>query len=158
MGVYHAMIMLMISLRRFDYAFIAFAKRHYQWIARTSLFVIFFYFGFLKLVGLSPADDLALGFANKMGMGDIAAQLFYLLAAVECAIGIMMLFPKLTRIAILVMAAHMILVSSPLVLYTEAVWVRPFVPNLEGQYIIKNAALVALALGLVASTKPLKRV
>lgn len=150
--------MLMITLKRIDHAFIAFAKRHYQWIARISLFIIFFYFGFLKLVGLSPAGELALGFAGKMGMGAYAMELFYLLAVVECIIGVMMLIPKLTRVAILVMVLHMILVSSPLILYPEAVWQRPLVPNLEGQYIIKNAALVALALGLVAGTKPLKRV
>ena len=140
-----------------DHAFIRFAKRHYQWIARISLFVIFFYFGFLKLVGLSPADGLALGFAAHMGMGAYAMQLFYLLATIECAIGVMMLIPKLTRLAIGVMLIHMILVSSPLLLYPEATWVRPLVPNLEGQYIIKNAALVALALGLVATTTPLRR-
>ena len=147
----------MVTLHRFDHAFIKFAGNNYQWIARGSLFVIFFYFGFLKLVGLSPADELALGFAQKMGMGAFAMELFYLLAAVECAIGLMMLFPKLTRLTILLMAGHMVLVSSPLLLYTEAVWTRPLVPNLEGQYIIKNAALVALALGLVATTKPLNQ-
>lgn len=147
----------MIKIRTFDHAFITFAKRHYQWIARSSLFVIFFYFGFLKLVGLSPANDLALGFATKMGMGAYAMELFYALAIVECAIGVMMLIPTLTRLAIFVMAAHMLIVSAPLLLYPEATWVRPLVPNLEGQYIIKNAALVALALGLVASTKPLTK-
>lgn len=145
----------MILLRRFDTAFISFAKRHYERIARVSLFVIFFYFGFLKLIGLSPADDLALGFAAKMGMSEYAVVLFYVLAAVECVIGIMMLIPKLTRIAIGAMILHMIVVSSPLILYPEAVWVRPLVPNLEGQYIIKNIALVALALGLVARTRPI---
>ena len=149
------MMMLMISFHELDDRFISFARRYYQIIARLSLFVIFFYFGFLKLVGLSPADDLALGFAAKMGMGGVAMELFYVLAFVECVIGIMMLFPKLTRIAILVMALHMILVSSPLLLYPEATWSMAFVPNLEGQYIIKNAALVALAMGLVASTVPL---
>lgn len=149
-------MMLMISLTSFDQSFIAFARRHYQWIARVSLAVIFFYFGFLKIVGLSPADDLALGFASKMGMGSYAMELFYVLAGVECVIGILILVPKLTRIAIAIMALHMILVSSPLLLYPEAVWVRPLVPNLEGQYIIKNAALVALALGLVASTAPIR--
>lgn len=151
------MMMLMVSIKHIDHAFIEFARRHYQWIARASLFVIFFYFGFLKLVGLSPADDLALGFATKMGMGSYGMELFYALATVECLIGIMMLVPRLTRVAIAIMAVHMLLVSSPLLLYPEAVWVRPLVPNLEGQYIIKNAALVALALGLVAATKPLRR-
>ncbi len=147
----------MVPIRRFDSAFIIFAKRHYQWIARASLFVIFFYFGFLKLVGLSPADDLALGFAAHMGMGAYAMELFYALAVIECVIGVLMLFPKLTRAAIGIMLLHMILVCSPLVLYAEAVWIRPLVPNLEGQYIIKNAALVALALGLVAATRPLTK-
>src|SRR5689334_2424296 len=146
--------MLMVTFRSIDARFIAFAQRHYAWIARASLFVIFFYFGFLKLVGLSPADHLALGFAAKMGLGAYAMQLFYLLAIVECAIGLLMLIPRFTRLAIGIMLLHMILVCSPLPLYPEAVWVRPLVPNLEGQYIIKNAALVALALGLVATTKP----
>lgn len=145
----------MLSFHRLDHAFIVFAKTHYQWIARVSLFIIFFYFGFLKLLGLSPASDLALGFAAKMGMGAYAGELFYSLAVVECAIGIMMLIPRLTRPAIFIMTAHMILVSTPIVLYPEATWIRPLVPNLEGQYIIKNAALVALALGLVAGTQPL---
>jgi uncharacterized membrane protein YphA (DoxX/SURF4 family) len=145
-----------MDIRKIDMNFIAFARANYSWIARGSLFIIFFYFGFLKLIGLSPADELAIGFATKMGMGAYAMQLFYVLAFVECIIGIMMLIPKLTRITLLIMALHMVLVSAPLVLYPEAVWVQPFVPNLEGQYIIKNAALVALALGLVATTKPLK--
>lgn len=146
----------MSSLAKFDHIFITFAKNHYALIARIALFVIYFYFGLLKIIGLSPANDLAIGFAEKMGFGFIAHELFILLAIVECLIGIMILFPRLTRVAILVMLLHMILVCSPIVLYPEATWSAPFVPNLEGQYIIKNAALVALALGLVASTKPIK--
>lgn len=147
----------MSSLRKFDHAFIAFAKRYYSPIARGALFVIFFLFGFLKLVGLSPADQLAVGFAEKMGAGAIAQELFLLLAFAECIIGIMILFPKLTRLTILFIFLHMILVCSPLVLYPEAVWREAFIPNLGGQYIIKNIALVALALGLVATTPPLKK-
>lgn len=147
----------MVTIHTIDTSFIAFAKRHYQWIARVSLFIIFFYFGFLKLIGVSPADDLAIGFASKMGMGAYALELFYALAAIECLIGALMLVPTFTRITIGIMAIHMVLVSSPLLLYSEAVWVQLFVPNLEGQYIIKNAALVALALGLVAATQPLSK-
>ena len=151
------MICSMSAFETFDHWFIAFAKKYYSWIARAALFVIYFIFGFLKLLGLSPADTLALGFAEKMGVGTYGHELFIILAFVECVIGLLILFPKLTRVAIFVMLGHMVLVCSPLVLYPEAVWRAPFVPNLEGQYIIKNAALVALALGLVASTKPLKK-
>lgn len=147
----------MNRLYNFDRRFISFSGRHYSFIARFSLFVIYFYFGFLKIIGASPASDLALGFAEKMGAGAYGQQLFLFLAVIECLIGLLILFPKLTRIALFVMFGHMILVSAPIVLYPEAVWSAPFVPNLEGQYIIKNAALVALAIGLVASTTPLRK-
>jgi len=140
----------------FDSAFIGFCKKNYAIIGRAAIFVIFFYFGFLKIIGLSPANDLAIGFATKMGVGDLAYELYIGLAYLECAIGIMILFPKLTRLTLLVMFLHLLLVCSPIVLYTEAVWSQPFVPNLEGQYIIKNAAIVTLALGLVATTSPLR--
>lgn len=147
----------MSVIQDFDNGFIHFAKRHYSLIARVSLFIIYFYFGFLKLIGASPANDLAIGFAREMGMASYANELYLLLAAMECLIGVIILFPKLTRIAIFIMFGHMLLVSAPIMLYPEAVWQSPFVPNLEGQYIIKNAALVTLALGLVASTRPLSQ-
>lgn len=147
----------MSILHSFDTAFISFARKYYSPIARATLFLIFFLFGFLKLVGLSPASNLALGFAEKMGMGIYAHELFIALAVVECLIGLMILVPKLTRPTIFIMFLHMILVSAPLLLYPEAVWSSVLVPNLEGQYILKNIALVALALGLVATTKPLSK-
>ena len=147
----------MTFIHEIDTTFISLARRYYGSAARISLFVIYFYFGFLKLIGASPANELAIGFAEHMGMGMFAQELYVLLAAVECLIGILILFPKLTRIALFIMFGHMVLVCSPIILYPEAVWSSPFVPNIEGQYIIKNAALVALALGLVATTTPLRK-
>ncbi len=147
----------MESFLHLDHQYITFAKRYSGLIARVALFVIYFYFGFLKLIGQSPASTLALGFAEKMGMASQSQTLFIALAAVECLIGVLILFPQLTRLALFIMLGHMVLVSAPLALYPEAVWIKPFVPNLEGQYIIKNAALVALALGLVAHTAPLRK-
>lgn len=147
----------MSALHKFDQRFIKFAKSNYAWIARIALFVIYFYFGILKVIGLSPADKLAIGFAERMGLGAYAHELYLALAIIECAIGLLILVPRLTRVAILLMLTHMLVVCAPLVLYPGAVWSSPFVPSLEGQYIIKNAALVALALGLVASTQPLSK-
>lgn len=144
-------------LHKIDSRFIHTASTYYPTVARVSLFIIYFYFGLLKLIGASPANELAVGFAERMGFGSVASGLYLMLAAVECAIGLLLLFPKMTRLALLIMFGHMLLVSAPLLLYPEAVWVMPLVPNLEGQYIIKNAALVALALGLVASTQPLAK-
>jgi len=145
-----------MSVKEFDQKFITFANRWYGPLARAALFIIFFYFGFLKLIGLSPADQLAKALVEKTIGLTYFNELFFLLALIECAIGIMFLFPRLTRVVILIMFLHMLLVCSPLILAPAEVWQMPFVPNLEGQYVIKNAALVVLALGLVARTKPLK--
>lgn len=147
----------MSMLETFDHRFIEFAKNNYAWLARIALCIIYFYFGFLKVIGASPADDLALGFVAKMGMADFAQPLYIALAGVECVIGILILIPKFTRFAIFLMLGHMVIVCAPLILYAEAVWKAPLVPNLEGQYIIKNIALVVLALGLVAHTPPLAK-
>ena len=147
----------MSKLKAIDQRFITFARNNYSWIARVSLFIIYSYFGMLKIIGASPADELAIGFAQHMGMGAYSYELYIILAIIECVIGVLILFPKLTRIAIFIMFGHMLIVCSPLIAYPQAVWEAILVPNLEGQYIIKNAALVALALGLVARTKPLTK-
>ena len=145
-----------MNLQKFDKKFISFSKRWFNPLARGALFVIFFYFGLLKLLGLSPAEGLAATLVTKTVGAAYFQQLFMALAVFECLIGILFLVPKATRIVIFLMLIHMLIVCSPLVLAPEAVWNAPFVPNLDGQYVIKNMALIVLAIGLVAQTTPLK--
>lgn len=145
-----------MNFKDIDHGFISFANKWYEPLARCAFFVIFFYFGFLKLVGMSPADELARSFVEVMGLGMYFNELFFLLALVECVIGILFLVPKFTRIVILLLFGHMLVVCSPLVFVASVSWSAPLVPSLEGQYIIKNIALVVLALGLVSRTTPLK--
>lgn len=132
------------------------SSRFFDPVARLALFIIFFLFGFLKIIGVSPADDLAKNFTIHMGFGPYFDLLFMGLAVLECIIGLMFLFRKLTIPAGVVMIAHLIFVSSPIVLFTAGTWDGFLVPNLAGQYIIKNLALVALALGLIAHQVPAK--
>jgi len=146
-----------MNIKNFDKAFIDFANKWFAPLARIALFIIFSYFGFLKLIGISPAEKLAYELVSKTVGLQYFDQLFAALALFEILIGLSFLIPKLTRISILMMLAHMVVVCSPLVLTPGAVWHSPFVPNLEGQYIIKNLALLVLALGLVAKTSPLKK-
>jgi len=126
-------------------------------LARLAIFIVYFYFGILKLYGHSPATPLAIALAAKT----IGLQHFHLiynlLALYECAIGILFLFPKATRIVIPMLLIHMIIVCSPLFLVPNLAWVKPFVPTLEGQYIIKNVAIIALAIGIAAQTSPLAK-
>lgn len=145
-----------VTIQNFDKKFIEWARRWFNPLARTALFIIFFYFGLLKLLGLSPAEGLAATLVTKTVGAAYFHQLFFVLSVFECLIGILFLIPKATRIVIFLMLVHMAIVCSPLALAPEAVWSAPFVPNLDGQYVIKNVALIVLAIGLVAQTKPLK--
>lgn len=116
------------------------------WMARISLFLMYFWFGAVKLFGLSQATPLAQALTtNTIGAQYFAAS-FMLLAAVECIIGIMFLFPKLTRVTVLIAFVHMVIVCSPLVLVPSMTWQAFLIPTIEGQYIIKNLALVTLML------------
>ena len=145
------------KISEIDLRLIDFFSRSFIPVARFSIFLIFFWFGALKLLGLSPAGELAKALTeNTIGMQYFDVS-FYLLAAVECIIGLLFLFPKATRVVIPLLLAHMLIVCSPLILATEYTWQQFGVPTLEGQYIIKNAVVVAVAIGIAASTRPLKR-
>ncbi len=146
-----------MNIKKFDRAFIAFANKWFDPLARIALFVIFAYFGALKLLSLSPAESLATELIDKTVGAQYFDQLFFILAIFEVVIGILFLIPKYTRVVILLLCIHMIIVCSPLLITPELTWDRFLVPSLEGQYIIKNIALLILALGLVAKTKPISR-
>ncbi len=126
-------------------------------VARFSIFLIYFWFGFIKLLGLSPASPLAEALTAKTVGMQYFDTLFYILAVIECVIGILFLFPKATRIVVPILLLHVLIVSSPLLLVPEYTWQQFAVPTLEGQYIIKNAVVVAVVIGIAASVKPLKR-
>jgi uncharacterized membrane protein YkgB len=143
-------------LEKIDYWIITTSKRLYMPVARVAFFVIFFYFGFLKIIGLSPASPLAEALtARTIGMQYFDAS-FMILAIIECLIGILFLIPKATRVVIALLFVHIAVVCSPLLLVPEHVWHGFLVPSLEGQYIIKNIALIAIAIGIAANVTPLK--
>lgn len=146
-----------IDYAHLDLKIIAFFKRIYIPAARFSIFLIFFWFGIIKLVGLSPASPLAEALTTQTIGMQYFDTLFILLSLMECIIGILFLFPKMTRIVIPLLLAHMVLVCSPLVILPAFVWQQPFVPTLEGQYILKNAVVVAVAIGIAASAQPLSK-
>ncbi|MGB4759308.1 MAG: hypothetical protein WBP26_04605 [Candidatus Saccharimonadales bacterium] len=145
-----------LNYQAVDLKLITFFKRWFLPVARVSIFIIFFWFGLIKILGLSPASPLAEALTAKtVGMQYFDA-LFIVLAVIECVIGILFLFPKMTRIVIPLLLAHMMIVCSPLLLVPEYTWQSFLVPTLEGQYIIKNAVVVAIAIGIAASATPLK--
>jgi uncharacterized membrane protein YkgB len=79
------------------------------------------------------------------------------LSIVECVIGVLFLIPKATRIVIPLLLIHMAVVCTPLVLVPGGVWAGFLVPTLEGQYIIKNLVIIAVAIGIASQTPPLTK-
>lgn len=132
-------------------------KQSYIPLARIAFFVVFFWFGFIKLVGFSPASPLAEALTIKTIGLQYFNVAFTILACIECLIGVLFLVPKAVRIVVPLLFVHMIIVCGPLVLLPELTWQAAFVPTLEGQYIIKNIVIVALAFGVAANTQPLSK-
>ncbi|MBA3757673.1 hypothetical protein H0X09_02310 [Candidatus Saccharibacteria bacterium] len=144
-----------MELSKIDLKLIGWFRRFFQPTARVALFVIFFWFGALKLFDLSPAGPLGIALVAQTFGVDHFNFLYKILAVYECLIGVLFLFPKLTRLVIPLLLLHMIIVSAPLLIVPELAWTGYLVPTLEGQYIIKNLAIVALGIGIAAQTNPL---
>lgn len=144
-----------LKISELDLRLIAFFRRTFVPFARFSIFLIFFWFGFIKLIGLSPASPLAEALTTQTVGMQYFDLLFYVLAVIECVIGVLFLIPKATRIVVPLLLLHMIIVCSPLVIVPEYTWQQFGVPTLEGQYIIKNAVVIAVAIGIAASAKPI---
>ncbi len=146
-----------MNIKTLDLKIINYLRRGFLPAARLSIFAVYFWFGVLKLYDLSPAGPLASALAAKtVGLAHFHA-LFIILALYECLIGLLFLFPKATRIVIPLLLVHLVIVCSPLLLLPDLAWDRAFVPTLEGQYIIKNLAIIALAIGIAAQTRPLAK-
>ncbi len=124
-------------------------------IARLAIFIIYFWFGILKIIGLSPAGPLVHALFDRT-IHFMSFDVFYLLFALfEVVIGILILIPRFTRVAILLLFVHLIATVLPLFLLPHIAWQSAFVPTLEGQYIIKNVLILALAMVVVANTNPI---
>jgi uncharacterized membrane protein YkgB len=118
--------------------------------ARLALFVIYFWFGLLKVIGQSPASEMVQNLLDKT-MPFMSFNLFIVLFGLfEMLIGILFLLPGSERWATFLFILHMITTTLPLFEMSE-VWSKMFVPTLEGQYIVKNLALMSAVLTIYAS-------
>jgi len=122
-------------------------------LSRVSIFLIYFWFGFLKLFDLSPANPLVESLLNNTLPFVGFDQFIIFLGLWEMVIGIIFLLPKLEKVAITVLVLHMITTFMPLFLLPHIAWKGFLVPTLEGQYMIKNLITLALAVNIVSQTK-----
>ena len=144
-----------MPILQIDLKLINFFKRISMPVARFGLFVVFFYFGILKVLGLSPASGLVRALF-KQTISFMSFDVFFLLFGLfECLIGILFIIPRCERVVIPLLFVHMIATFMPLFILPEATWSSFLVPTLEGQYIIKNLVIIAAAVGIVAHLTPI---
>jgi uncharacterized membrane protein YkgB len=139
-----------------DTAITAWMARYGVVLLRISVGIVFFWFGFLKFFpNLSPAEDLAARTIATLTLGVVQASISVpVLAAWETLIGIGLMSGKFIRPILALLALQMLGTITPLFLFpNETFRMFPFVPTLEGQYIIKNVVLVSAAIVIGATVR-----
>lgn len=124
-------------------------------LAHIALFIVFFWFGALKLFGVSPANDLVRELLILIPIMNLWPfdSFIVVLGIVEMCIAILFLFKKTTKLAIFILIPHMFTTMLPLAFLPLLTWQGFMIPTLAGQYIIKNIVIVALALSVVLENK-----
>lgn len=119
---------------------------------RIALGAVFAIFGILKVFpGVSPIEPLVLATWEKLSFGLVTGQTAMVLtAAMEVIAGLLLIAGGgSARVGLVVLAVTFIGILSPIVLLPQEVFAATG-PTLIGQYIFKDAVLIAAAL-VVAS-------
>jgi len=143
-------------LDRADRRITGWLATHGLGVLRTSVGIVFFWFGVLKFFpNLSPAEDLAARTIGSLSFGLIAPAISVpVLAAWECAIGLGLITSVCLRCTLVMMFVHMTGTVAPLFLFPHETWAQfPYAATLEGQYIIKNLVLVSAGLVIYAAVR-----
>jgi len=144
------------TLDRIDRRITTFFADHGLLFLRLALALIYLWFGILKFFpGLSPAEGLAGQTIEVLSFHMISASTaVFILAIWETVIGLGLLTGRFMRATLLLLFIQMVGTVTPLILFPAETWVLfPIAPTLEGQYIIKNAVLIAGAVVLGATVR-----
>lgn len=144
-------------LRSIDKTLIHFFRKISVPVARFGLFVVFFWFGALKVIGLSPASGVVERLFTETVPFMSFATFLILFGLFECLIGILFLIRGAERVVIPLLFIHMVTTFGPLYFLPSETWTGFMVPTLEGQYIIKNLLIIAAAVGVAAHLHPLQK-
>lgn len=122
-------------------------------LLRIGLGVVYLWFGVLKLFpGGSPAEDLVDRTVSALTFGIVHGDLARLSAAItEIGIALVLLSFRAPRSCAVLLIGHVVLVSTPLVLFPGEMWSAPLRASFEAQYILKNLVTVAAAVVIAAS-------
>jgi len=138
---------LIRSLRRIDYIDARITRvmgRLGPILLTYSIAIVFVWFGLLKVLGISPAQELV---ENTVYWFSNPADFVVILGFWEMAIGITMCIRPLIRISLFLLFLQMPGTFLPLVLLPDVCFTDlPVGLTMEGQYIVKNLVLISAAL------------
>lgn len=123
------------------------------YLLRISVGIIFFWFGFQKFFpGISSAEDIATRTIDVLSFGIVVAPYSMpILATWETLIGLGFLTGKFLRVTVVLLYLQMAGTIFPLFVFPdETFYMVPFVPTIEGQYILKNIILITAAMVILA--------
>ncbi len=125
--------------------------------SRFAIFLVYFWFGLLKVLSMSPANPLVASLLERTLPGVSFNTFIIFFGIFEMLIGIIFIIPKLERLAILLLVIHLITTVMPLFLLTSVTWQGFLTPTLEGQYIIKNILIIAIGIGISSHLHTFKK-
>ncbi len=143
------------DLRKIDAELIHIFREISVPLARFGIFLVFFWFGILKVFDLSPASPIVEALFNQTVPVITFPTFFVLFGLFEVLIGVMFVFRGFEREVIPLLFAHMFTTALPLFLLPAITWSGFLIPTLEGQYILKNIVIIAAAVGIAAHLHPL---
>lgn len=123
---------------------------------RLSIGIVFTWFGLLKFFpGVSAAESLASRTIEVISFGLIENNPAVIILAVwETLIGLGLLTGILLREVLLLLFLQMLGTITPVFLFPDEVFKTiPWVPTLEGQYIIKNLVLISAGIVIGATVR-----
>jgi len=116
--------------------------------SRFALFIVYVWFGALKLIDASPANPLVEQLLAKTLPFISFGEFIVILGIFEIAIGVLFIIPRMERLALVFLIPHMLVTIAPLFLLAPVTWTGMLSPTLEGQYIIKNILIIALGIDI----------
>lgn len=124
--------------------------------SRFALFLVYFWFGSLKILETSPASEMVLGLLDKT-IPFMNKELFLIMfGSFEVLIGLLFLIPRLDKLSLILLGFHLSTAMLPLFLMSQFTWSNFLVPTLEGQYILKNVLIISAGLNIMANLRKIK--
>ena len=134
-----------------EQTFISFLQRQSgKWLF-YAYGIVYFWYGLLKIVGISPVEELVIRATHWI----FSHEFVILLDIWEVALGLFLMLPRLRRLGLLLLFLQFPGTFLPLFTNPEDCFTFfPFGLTLEGQYIFKNLILIAGGLVLISHLKP----